>query len=161
MKISDVMTKDPICARGDSTLADAARLMLDNYISGLPVIDESGGLIGVLTEADIMRRGEINPARRWAELFLSPGRLADKFMRAHARRVDEIMSDPISVDEKTSLESAVSTMESNRVKRLPVTRCGKLCGIVSRSDLLRAYFGCRTPACASHAQSDDAIGRCA
>jgi len=154
MMVADVMTKKPIGVRSDATLAQAAQLMLDNRISGLPVLDDAGDLVGVLTEADIMRRGETDDSRRhWAELFLSPRRLVDDFVRAHARRVDEIMSDPISIDETKSLETAISLMESCRVKRLPVTRAGKLCGILSRSDVMRTYFQRRMKASANCACS--------
>ena len=160
MNISDAMTKNPISVRRDASLAEAARIMLDNRISGLPVLDAAGELVGVLTEGDLMRRSETDTARhhsRWAELFLSPGHLAAEFVRANARRVDEVMSSAISIDEKMSLETAISEMERHRIKRLPVTRAGKLCGILSRSDLMRAFLQRQPKTGDECAQSDARI----
>ncbi len=161
MKIRDVMTDRPITVRSDATIADAARIMLEHRISGLPVLDLDGALVGIITEADIMRRSETDTARhhnRWAELFLSPGRLAQEFIRAHARRVDEVMSpDVTSIDEGMPLEAAVSEMENQRVKRLPVTRAGKLCGMLSRSDLMRAFFNRQAQAAEKPRLSDNEI----
>src|SRR6516165_9326590 len=100
--------------------------MLQNRISGLPVVDKDGALIGMVTEGDFLRRSEIGTARRrpkWLEFILGPGKLADEYVHAAGRKVEEIMTpDPRCVTEEDSLETVVEAMESHRVKRLPVTR---------------------------------------
>jgi CBS domain-containing protein len=129
MRVSDVMTRNVVSIRSDDTILKAARLMLQNRISGLPVVDAEGGLIGMVTEGDFLRRAEINTARRrpkWIEFLLGPGRLADEFTRASGRRVQEVMTQgPVTVAEDASLATAVELMERNRIKRLPVVRDGK------------------------------------
>lgn len=142
MRVSDVMTRNVVSVRSDDTILKAARLMLQNRISGLPVVDAEGGLIGMVTEGDFLRRAEINTARRrpkWIEFLLGPGRLADEFTRASGRRVQEVMTQkPVTVGEDVSLATAVELMERNRIKRLPVVRDGKIVGIISRANLVRA-----------------------
>jgi CBS domain-containing protein len=142
MRVSDVMTRNVVSIRSDDTILKAARLMLQNRISGLPVVDAEGGLIGMVTEGDFLRRAEINTARRrpkWIEFLLGPGRLADEFTRASGRRVQEVMTQgPVTVAEDASLATAVELMERNRIKRLPVVRDGKIVGIISRANLVRA-----------------------
>ena len=142
MRVSDVMTRNVVSIRSDDTILKAARLMLQNRISGLPVVDAEGGLIGMVTEGDFLRRAEINTARRrpkWIEFLLGPGRLADEFTRASGRRVQEVMTQgPVTVAEDASLATAVELMERNRIKRLPVVRDGKIAGIISRANLVRA-----------------------
>lgn len=142
MKASEIMSRNPIAVPADAGLAEAVRLMLDHHISGLPVVDDKAGLVGILTEGDLLRRGEIGTAgqhSRWLDLLMMPGRLAGEYVRTHGRRVGEIMtSDVVSVDEDTPLAEIVRLMERHRIKRVPVLRDGALVGIVSRADLLRA-----------------------
>jgi CBS domain-containing protein len=122
-------------------LVKAARLMLENRISGLPVVDAEGKLIGVVTEGDFLRRGEIDTQRhrpQWLEFIIGPGRLAEEYVHTAWRKVDEIMTaDPCTVVENDSLEKVVDLMERHRVKRLPVMRAGRMVGIVSRANLMR------------------------
>ena len=138
MQVRDVMTRKVICVTvGDSILA-AAGLMLQNRISGLPVVDAGGNLVGVVTEGDFLRRGELGTQRtrpKWLEFLLGPGRLANEYVHAFGRKVGEIMTaDPICVTEDDSLQTVVELMERGRVKRLPVIRDGRLVGIVSRAN---------------------------
>ena len=142
MQVLDVMTRKVISVTvGDSMLA-AARLMLQNRISGLPVVDAGGNLVGVVTEGDFLRRGELDtqrPRPKWLEFLLGPGRLANEYVHAFGRKVGEIMTaDPICVTEDDSLQTVVELMERGRVKRLPVIRDGRLVGIVSRANLVHA-----------------------
>ena len=145
MQVRDVMTRKVSSVTvGDSILA-AARLMLQNRISGLPVVDASGNLVGVVTEGDFLRRGELGSQRsrpKWLEFLLGPGRLANEYVHAFGRKVSEIMTaDPICVTEDDSLQTVVELMERGRVKRLPVIRDGRLVGIVSRANLVDAALG--------------------
>jgi CBS domain-containing protein len=142
MKVGDIMTRNVISVRGDEAVLEAAGLMLQNRISGLPVVDAAGKLIGIVTEGDFLRRDEIGTQRRrpkWLEFLVGPGRLASEYVQAHGRKVDEIMTpDPCSVTEDESLESVVDLMEHRRIKRLPVVRDERLVGIVSRANLVHA-----------------------
>jgi CBS domain-containing protein len=142
MRVSDVMTRNVVSIRSDDTILKAARLMLQNRISGLPVVDAEGGLVGMVTEGDFLRRTEIDTNRRrpkWIEFVLGPGRLADEFTHTSGRKVEEVMTaDPVTVGEDASLATTVELMEHKRIKRLPVVRDGKIVGIISRANLVRA-----------------------
>jgi len=124
-------------------MVEAANLMLQKHISGLPVVDATGKLVGMLSEGDFVRRGEIGTQRkrgRFLKFILGPGRVAADFVHEHGRRVSEIMtSEPlVTVSEETPLERIVALMEKNSIKRVPVMRDGKIVGMVSRSNLLQA-----------------------
>ena len=142
MQVRDVMTRNVISVKADDSILTAARLMLQNRVSGLPVIDAGGALVGVVTEGDFLRRGELGTARhrpKWLEFLVGPGRLADEYVHSSGRKVGEVMtSDPYTVDEDATLETVVGLMERRRIKRLPVLRDGRLVGIVSRANLMHA-----------------------
>jgi len=142
MQVRDVMTQNVISTTVDDTVLAAVRTMLQNKISGMPVTDAQGKLVGMVTEGDFLRRGEIGTERRrpkWLEFLAGPGRLADEYVHASGRKVGEVMSsDPVTVTENDSLETVVELMERRRIKRLPVVRDGKVVGIVSRANLMHA-----------------------
>jgi CBS domain-containing protein len=139
---ADVMTRSILSVAPDASLVEAIRLMLDNRVSGLPVIDKAGQLVGILTEGDLLRRGETGTERqrpRWLEILMGPGRLASEYVRTHGRKIDDLMTrEPISVAPEAPLDEIVKLMERHRIKRVPVIERDKLVGIVSRADLLRA-----------------------
>ena len=141
MNAGEVLSRNPIAVPAEAGLAEALQLMFDHHISGLPVVDGKAGLVGILTEGDLLRRSEIGTAgqrSRWLDLLIT-GRLANEYVRTHTRRVDDIMTrDVVSVAEDTPLTEVVRLMERHRIKRVPVVRDGALIGIVSRADLLRA-----------------------
>jgi CBS domain-containing protein len=142
MQVRDVMTTNVISISAQTTILEAARTMLRNRISGLPVVDAEGRLIGMVTEGDFLRRSEIGTERqrpRWLEFLLGPGRMAEDYVRAAGRKVEDVMTrDPVAVSEGDDLAIMVELMERRRVKRLPVLRDGKMVGIVSRANLMRA-----------------------
>lgn len=142
MQVKDIMTRNVISISPDESIMKAARLMLQNRISGLPVIDLNGELMGIVTEGDFLRRGELGTQRRrpkWLEFIVGPGRLAEEYVHSAGRKVDEIMTtDPVTASEDDSLEKVVEVMERRHVKRLPVTRAGHVVGIISRSNLMHA-----------------------
>ena len=142
MQVRDVMTRNVISVKADEFILSAARLMLQNRISGLPVLDASGGLVGIVTEGDFLRRGELGTTKRrprWVEFLLGPGKLAEEYVHQSGRKVFDVMTrDPRTVSEDDTLETVVAQMERHRVKRLPVVRQGKLVGIISRANLLHA-----------------------
>jgi len=145
MNASDVMTRKILSVRPDATIAEAIRLMLDNRISGLPVINEAGRLVGILTEGDLLRRGETGTERhrpRWLEILMGPGRLAEEYVRTHGRRIAEVMTrEPVTVTPDTPLKEIVELMERHQIKRVPVLDGDEPVGILSRADLLRGLAG--------------------
>jgi len=140
---SDVMTRNVIAAREDMSITAAAGLMLENHISGLPVLDSHGRLAGIVTEGDLLRRVELGTARkrsRWADLF-TPASAAQDYVLVHGRRVGEIMTrNVLAVAVDTPLAEIVAIMEDHRIKRIPIVENGRLVGIVSRADLLKALI---------------------
>ena len=142
MKALDVMQRDLITVTPDTALDDAVHLMVTHRISGLPVVDASGAVVGILTEGDLLRRSELRteatvPA--WIGWLTGQGRAAREYVREHARKVGELMTVPvITVTAQTELGEVVALMESRRVKRVPVLQQGRLVGILTRSDLMRA-----------------------
>ncbi len=124
----------------DQTIGDAIKKMIEYRISGLPVVDADGALVGMLSESDFLRRAELGTGRKhlgWLAYFM-PGKLAGEYVHEHGRRVREVMTpDPMTVDEYAPLEDAAKIMETNYIKRLPVTRKGRLIGMLTRSDMMR------------------------
>jgi CBS domain-containing protein len=142
MKTADIMTRSVVTIAPNTTIQDAIRLMLGQRISGLPVVDASGELVGILTEGDLLRRAETGTEPRhsgWLNFLRGPARAAEDFVRSHGRYVEEVMTRTVyTVEEDSTLEHVVDLMEKRRVKRLPVLKDGRLAGVISRSDLLRA-----------------------
>ena len=142
MIVADVMTRNVISVSPDATIEHAAKLMLERGISGLFVVDHDGRLAGVITEGDLLRRDELGTQRHrpwWLRLLVSPGRQAADFTRTHGRKVDDVMThDVVTVGVNEPLDQVVELMEQHRIKRVPVTEDGKVVGVVSRADLLRA-----------------------
>ena len=142
MKASDIMTPDVISADPDATVLQAARYMLQHHISGLPVIDKSGTLVGILSEGDFLRRRETHTDRRpsrWLEFLMGPGKLAAEYTHTHGSKVSEVMTTKVhAIIEDTPLEKIVEMMERYRIKRVPVLRGNKVVGIVTRANLMHA-----------------------
>jgi len=141
MIAADVMTRNVISVPPDAIVSDAVQLMLDNRISGLFVVDSHGTMQGVITEGDLLHREEVGTGRRsswWLRLFV-PGREASDFTHNHSRRIADLMTtDVISVEHTAELAEVVQTMERNHVKRVPVMQDGRIVGVISRANLLRA-----------------------
>jgi CBS domain-containing protein len=160
MKAKDVMTRTVVSIDQDATVLHAARLMLQHHISGLPVVDKQGALVGVLSEGDFLRRSETHTERRrsrWLEFLMGPGRIAGDYVHSHGSKVSEVMtSDVKSVGEDASLDEIVALMEKHRIKRVPVMRGNKLAGIVTRSNLMHAMVSLARVS-PPGAQSDAAI----
>lgn len=142
MQAKDVMSRNLVTIAADATVLQAARLMLQHHISGLPVVDASGNLVGILSEGDFLRRRETGTQRRrsrWLEFLMGPGKIASEYTHSHGMRVSEVMTENVrTISEDTELEEIVELMERHRIKRVPVVRDGKLTGIVTRSNLMHA-----------------------
>jgi CBS-domain-containing membrane protein len=144
MNAADIMTQKVISVTPGTTIAEAAQLLLQHRISGLPVVDPGGAVVGMVTEGDLLRRIETGTQRRhsrWLEFLISPGRLAQEYTDANARKVGEVMTeDVVSVAPGDSLPEVVRLMEHHHIKRLPVIEAGRLVGIVSRANLVQALL---------------------
>ena len=142
MNAGDVMTQSTVTVDPDASIMHAIQLMLKRRISGLPVVDNTGALVGILTEGDLLRRAELGTQKRrprWIEFLIGPGRLASEYVSACGRKVHEVMTTPVhTVTEDAPLTEVVKIMESRQVKRLPVVRDNQIVGILSRANLLRA-----------------------
>lgn len=133
----DIMTDKVVSVGPGHSVRHAVSIMLDNRISGLPVLDDDGHLIGILTEGDLLRREELGSSTAGAE-NATADEAATIYVRAQSWRVSDVMSlNVITVGEDTPIDRICSLMLDRDVKRLPVTRDGSVVGIVSRSDLLR------------------------
>jgi CBS domain-containing protein len=142
MRAIDVMVRDVVTVHPDTDVADAVKLLSEHDVSALPVVDEPGNLIGILSEVDLIRRVEIGTERRrpwWQEAVTGASTLAEEFAKSHGKKVREIMtSGAVSVSEDTPLSEIATLFERKRIKRVPVVKDGKLVGIVSRSNLIQA-----------------------
>jgi CBS domain-containing protein len=160
MQARQIMTPDVITVTPETSVSDAATMMLDRRISGLPVVDAAGNLVGIVSEGDFLRRSELGTERKrasWLQFIVGPGRAAQDFVQERGRKVLDVMTrDPITVEPDTSVDDLVDTMERKHVKRLPVVQGGRLVGIVTRANLLRAVASLARDVPAPTA-SDDAI----
>ncbi len=145
MRAHQIMTKPVTTIEPDATIVEAANVMLRQHISGLPVVDAAGTLVGIVSQGDFLRRSEIGTGRRrgrWLKFLVGSGRSATEFVHEHGRKISEVMSpSPVTVTEDTPLEDIADLMEKRNIKRLPVVRGGKLVGIVTRTNLLQAVAG--------------------
>ncbi|MER9436528.1 CBS domain-containing protein [Mesorhizobium sp. M0618] len=144
MQAKAIMTAPVVAIDPSASIAEAAGLMLSSKISGLPVIRSDGALVGIISEGDFLRRGELGTQRkrpRWLEFLVSPGKVADEYVHANGRRIEEVMSqDVITASPAASLAMVVELMTRHHVKRIPVVDAGKVVGIITRSDLLRTLL---------------------
>jgi len=162
MHAADVMTTNVITVDPDTSVQALATLLSERGISGVPVVDKDNRLIGIVTEGDLLHRAETGTERRterrrsrWLDTIGSDQEAARDYVKAHGRIVREIMTrDVISVSDTTDLADVATLLETKRIKRVPVLHDGKLVGIVSRANLVRALAMTKSePAIA--ADSDD------
>jgi CBS domain-containing protein len=145
MNAADLMTSFVVAVRPDATIEHAAQLMLQYRISGLPVTESDGTVLGIVTESDLLRRAEAGTEKhhtRWVSFLIGPGRLAQEYVHSHGRKVGDVMTERVfNVTPETSLADLVALMETKHVKRVPVVDQGRLVGIVSRADVMAALVG--------------------
>jgi CBS domain-containing protein len=158
MKALDIMVSPVITTAPDTSVADVADVLLTNRISGVPVVDEAGTLVGIVSETDLLRRAEAGTERRrswWLELLTRSDTIAADYVKSHARKVSDIMTRyPVTVTEDTPIADIADLLEARQIKRVPVVRDGKVVGIVSRANLLQAFATMRRKA-APETKADD------
>jgi CBS domain-containing protein len=145
MQAADVMVTKVITVAPDASVQDVARILLDNRISGVPVIDRDGALVGIVSEGDLMRRAESGTGRRrpwWLSILTGREVLAGEYVKEHSRKVEDVMTTPVlTARPDTPLQEIATALEKNGIKRVPIVEDGKLLGIVSRANLLQALAG--------------------
>jgi CBS domain-containing protein len=149
MKARDVMVSPVITIKPQATVKEVAQILLKHHISALPVVDDGGRLVGVVSEGDLMRRADLGTQRRsswWlAALFAEEATLASDYVKAHGRKVADVMTKKVvTVTPDTSLNAVAALLERHSIKRVPVVETGKLLGIVSRANLIQALATDRT-----------------
>jgi CBS-domain-containing membrane protein len=158
MQAKDVMTTKVVTVRPDARVEHIAALLLERRISGVPVVEADGRLVGIVTEGDLMRRPELGTERHrgwWLRLFGDERERAAEYARAHGSRAADVMTrNVVTVTEETSLGEIARLLEERRIKRVPVLRDGKVVGIVSRANLLHA-LAARPVATAAERLVDD------
>lgn len=142
MRVKDVMTCPVISVATNASLSEAIAFMIQNKLSGLAVLDDTGQLCGLVSEGDLMRRVELGSGMAdeswWARLLSSKGP-AETYRRTNGRRVADVMTHhPITIEEGDTLGNAARLMQKHRIKRLPVLRDKTLVGMLSRADFVKA-----------------------
>ncbi|WP_233887091.1 CBS domain-containing protein [Paraburkholderia flagellata] len=163
MQALDIMTTHVVSVRPDASVFEAAILLTSHHVSGMPVVDETGAIVGILSEGDLLHRVETGtgkPQRSWLGEFLhSTRRLASEYLKENAVKVGDIMtSNVIYVTPQAELSEIADLLERHHIKRVPVLEQGKLVGIVSRANLIRALASAAQPDAAALA-SDAGIQR--
>ena len=140
MKVGDFMTRRVVTVPPDATILSAAQLMLEHKISGLPVVDDHGRIVGIVSEHDLLRRHDDGMKRpHWLQLMIGEAELAGESAGFHVRKVSEVMTrDPVTVAPAFPIGEACRLIEDRGIKRLPVVQDGMLVGIIARADLMRA-----------------------
>jgi CBS domain-containing protein len=160
LRARDLMTPDVVTVPASTPVVAIARLLAERGISAAPVVDGEGKVLGIVTEADLIRRlaGEVDRPAGWlASIFANQQRDADRYARTHGVNAEEIMTaSPVCVDPDMLASDVAHLLEEKGIRRVLVTQDGRLKGIVSRADLLRALVA---PAPQDSELSDDRIRR--
>jgi len=165
MRAVDVMTTNVVTVTPDTSVQTLAALLSERGISGVPVVDATGRLVGIVSEGDLLHRAETGTARRterrrfrWLDTIASDQELARDYVKSRGRVVSDVMSrEVIAVSETAELAEIADLLEIKRIKRVPVVRDGKLVGIVSRANLVRALATVKAEASSSSDTGDHAI----
>jgi CBS domain-containing protein len=161
MHVRDVMTKRVVTVGPETPVQQVAQLLLERRISAVPVVDADGRVLGIVSEGDLIGRPEIGPARRrswWLALLGGTGESAAEYVRTHGGHAKDVMTRAVvTVREDAPLGDVARLLEERRIKRVPVVRRGKLVGIVSRADLLRALASAKARTRPAARSSDQTI----
>ncbi|HLA21455.1 MAG TPA: CBS domain-containing protein [Pseudolabrys sp.] len=144
MLARDVMTAGVISVTPETSVRDIAKTLVEHNISGVPVVDKGGRLVGIVSEGDLMRRPESKTEHRrswWLKLLVTHDQEVAEYIKTHGQHAADVMSRPvITVAEDATLENVADTLQKHRVKRAPVMRGEKVVGIVARADLLHGLI---------------------
>jgi len=162
MRAMDVMTPHVITIDPDASVQALARLLCERGISGVPVVDSDGQMVGIVSEGDLLHRAETGTERRiehrrsrWLDTIASDDDLARAYVKSHGRKVRDVMTaNVISVPDTMELADVATLLEAKRIRRVPVVHDGIIIGIISRANLVRALAATRSDP-AADVDSDD------
>lgn len=147
LKAKDIMTREIITVYPDTEVVQAAKLMLDKHISGLPVVDKEGHVKGIICQSDLMAQQRKIPVPSFFILLdgaislTSPQQIENEIRKMSAVKVSEAMTpDPITVDTETGLEDIATLMVKHNIHTLPVLDQGWLVGVIGKEDVLRTLM---------------------
>jgi CBS-domain-containing membrane protein len=147
MKARDVMVFPVITVKPSSSVKEVATTLLERRISAVPVVDDQGKLVGIISEGDLMHRSEAGTERQrswWLLGWTGDETLAAEYVKAHARKVADVMTrNVITATPETPLHEIAALLERNSIKRVPIVKDGQLVGIVSRANLIQAVASTR------------------
>ena len=142
MKALDIMTRDVVTVAPDKPIHEIATLMVAKNVSGIPVVGDGGKLLGMISQSDLLHRAEVGTERKrkwWFRMFADSDALARDFVKAHGHTANDVMTRYIvSVREDADLRDVADILDKHKIKRVPVVNEGRLVGIVTRGDLVRA-----------------------
>lgn len=144
LKAKDIMTQDVITTKLETTVGQLARLLMDNKISGTPVVDGEGRIVGIVTENDLIRKNKRLHIPTVIRLFDAYVMVGSKSMEKEIKDITAITvgeiytEDVVSIEEETTLEEIATIMAEDHIHLLPVLKEGKVVGIVGKADMVRA-----------------------
>jgi CBS domain-containing protein len=142
MKARDIMVAPVITASPNASIKSVAETFIRHSISAVPVVDDKGKVVGIISEGDLLHRAEAGMEVQrpwWLRAFMSPDALANEYVKAHARKASDAMNrEVITASPETPLHEIASLLEKHAVKRVPIVENGQLVGIVSRANLVQA-----------------------
>jgi CBS domain-containing protein len=142
MKARDIMVSPVHTVKPDTLVKEVAKLFMERQISGVPVVDDQGKLVGIISEGDLLHRAEIGTGRRrswWLSLLANDQVGAIDYIKEHAKYVKDVMTgNVITAAPDTRLDIIAALLEKNAIKRVPIVQDGRLVGLVSRANLIQA-----------------------
>lgn len=158
MNAGDVMTTAVVTVGPQAPVTEIVTLLLRHGISAVPVVDEAGAVLGLVSEGDLLRRAELGTQKQrsaWRAFFTGTAKLAEDYVRSHAKVAADVMTrDVVCVGPGTSLDAIADLMEAHSIKRVPVVQERRLVGIVSRANLLRAFAALPEGPCAAASDTE-------
>jgi CBS domain-containing protein len=157
-RAADIMTREVVSVAPETPVSDIAKVLHARHVSGVPVVDSDGDLVGIVSEGDLMKHvgaigSDPQPRSWWLRLFGDRTSLAEEYAKSHARRARDVMTkNVVTVEENAPLGDVARLLERHRIKRLPVVRDGKLVGIVTRGNLVQVLA---TSPATAHVSPDD------
>lgn len=149
MQARDVMVSPVITVKPSASVREVAETLVNKRISAVPVVDDQGHLLGIVSEGDLLHRAEAATQRRhswWLRGLLGGDTLASEYIKAHSRSVSDVMTKRvITADPDTPLHEIAALLERNFIKRVPIVENGRIVGIVSRANLVQALASNRKP----------------
>jgi CBS domain-containing protein len=143
MKASDVMVRHVVTVGPEASVADVAKILLQNCVSAVPVVTEGGKLVGIVSEGDVLQRPKPGTeARRWwwRDLFGHNNTLAAEFAQSHSRKVSDVMTrEVVTARPDTPLGDIATLSTQHSIEWVPIVSCGKLIGIVSRANIVEMF----------------------